>query len=97
MKELIKEHIDKVAGEYKIKRIYLFGSAVRNDMNDSSDIDLVVAFDGKENLGDRFLSFMLDIQKKFNKKTDIITEKMLNQNPYFKKSVESEWEIIYGQ
>lgn len=96
MKESIKEYINKIAGSYRIDKVYLFGSAARNDMNDNSDIDLIAVFDGKENIGDRFLGFIMDIQKRFNRKADVITEKMLNKNPYFKKNVENDLEIIYG-
>jgi len=96
MKELIKEYINKIAGAYKIDKVYLFGSMARNEMNDNSDIDLVIVFNGKEDLGDRFLDFILDIQKKFNRRADVITEKMLSKNPYFKKNVENDLEIIYG-
>jgi len=96
MKKMIKEYINKIAESYQIDKVYLFGSMARNDMDDNSDIDLVVVFDGKANLGDRFLNFILDIQKKFNRRADVITEKMLSKNPYFKKNVENDLEIIYG-
>ncbi len=96
MKKMIKEYINKIAGSYQIDKVYLFGSIARNEMNDNSDIDLVVVFDGKEDSGDRFLNFILDIQKKFNRRADVITEKMLSKNPYFKKNVENDLEIIYG-
>jgi len=96
MKKMIKEYINKIAESYQIDKVYLFGSMARNEMDDNSDIDLVVVFDGKEDLGDRFLDFILDIQKKFNRRADVITEKMLSKNPYFKKNVENDLEIIYG-
>jgi len=96
MKKMIKEYINKIAESYQIDKVYLFGSMARNEMDDNSDIDLIVVFDGKEDLGDRFLDFILDIQKKFNRRADVITEKMLSKNPYFKKNVENDLEIIYG-
>jgi len=96
MKKMIKEYINKIAESYQIDKVYLFGSMARNDMDDNSDIDLVVVFDGKEDLGDRFLDFILDSQKKFNRRANVITEKMLSKKPYFKKNVENDLEIIYG-
>jgi hypothetical protein len=45
--KIIAQHRDKLAREYGIKSIALFGSVVRNEATPESDIDLLVEFDGR--------------------------------------------------
>jgi predicted nucleotidyltransferase len=44
----IKHAILKVAGEYPLKKVKLFGSYANNNAKDSSDIDLLVEFNNND-------------------------------------------------
>lgn len=40
--DTVKKFKDKIANEYGIKRVILFGSAARGEMRENSDIDIIV-------------------------------------------------------
>jgi uncharacterized protein len=45
--KIIAEHREKLAGEFGVKSLALFGSVVRDEATPSSDVDLLVEFDGR--------------------------------------------------
>ena len=61
--------------EYNIKRIAIFGSAIREDFNEESDIDLVVEFERP--IGFKFLELCDFFETLFKRKVDIITSEGL--------------------
>ena len=75
---LLKGHLD-ILGKYKVKRIGLFGSYVRGEQKEKSDIDLVVEFDlsafgqNFEGLFDVFIGLSSYLEELFGKKVDILT------------------------
>ena len=36
--------IKAICKEHKVKELYVFGSAARNEMNDKSDVDFIIKF-----------------------------------------------------
>ncbi len=44
--KIIADHREKLAKEFGIKSLALFGSVVRNEASPASDVDLLVEFDG---------------------------------------------------
>jgi predicted nucleotidyltransferase len=45
--KIIAEHREKLAAEFGIKSLALFGSVVRDEATSASDVDLLVEFDGR--------------------------------------------------
>src|SRR5659263_745286 len=45
--------VEKLTSLINIKKVYLFGSVARNDLNEGSDIDLAIRGDFKERFLDR--------------------------------------------
>ena len=45
--KIIAQHREKLAREFRIKSLALFGSAVRDEATPASDVDLLVEFDGR--------------------------------------------------
>jgi uncharacterized protein len=45
--KIIAEHRERLAGEFGVKSLALFGSLVRNEATTASDVDLLVEFDGR--------------------------------------------------
>lgn len=75
--------IEKIKGFENVKFIFLFGSAVRNDMKSNSDIDLCIYYDGKEDEAFRFRLKVLS--ELFDEKYDV---KIFQQLPlYIRKEV----------
>ena len=42
--EYIRDVITPIAKQYKIKRVYLFGSYARGDYNEHSDVDFIKTY-----------------------------------------------------
>ena len=74
--------------EFGIVKLGLFGSYVRNEQKADSDIDIIVEFEaGKKNYA-RFFSLSEFLERLFNKKVDLLTDKGIS--PYLKPSIEKE-------
>jgi predicted nucleotidyltransferase len=75
---------EKFSSKYQISNLILFGSYARDENLQSSDIDIAIDTD----LSDYFLlyDFKEDLEKKFNKKVDIVRLRE-QMNPYLKKRI----------
>ena len=82
--------------QHHVERLYLFGSALSSNFNDSSDIDLLIQF-GEVNLADYFSNYM-DLKEKleelFNRPVDLVEEQAV-RNPIFRQVLNREKKIIY--
>lgn len=82
---------------YNVKTLYAFGSVVSNQLNDKSDIDLIVDFEpiDLENYVDNYFDFKFSLQDIFKRPVDLIEEKAI-KNPYFKQVVNNQRKLVYG-
>lgn len=73
--------------KYKVKRIGLLGSHLRDEASKKSDIDLLV--DLEEKTFDNFIELAFALEKIFDKKVDLLIEKGISPYilPYIKKEV----------
>lgn len=89
MTKLNKENILSILKENKnnlrqfgVLKIGLFGSYIRNESTDLSDIDFIVEFEeGKKNY-DNFITLTFFLEKLFKKEVDLLTLDSLS--PYIK-------------
>lgn len=74
--------------KYRVRKIGLFGSYVRNESSKKSDIDLLVDFE--EKTFDNFIELAFELEKIFNKKVDLLTEEGISPYilPYIKNEVQ---------
>lgn len=74
--------------KYRVKRIGLFGSYIRNESSKRSDIDLLVDFE--EKTFDNFIELAFELEKIFDRKIDLLTEKGISPYilPYIKNEVQ---------
>jgi len=70
--EEIKKVIAKIAPEYKITKVTLFGSRARGDNREDSDIDLIVDFPKGTSLITHS-SLKIDLEEIFGVKVDVIS------------------------
>ncbi len=68
----IKENKDKIKS-FGIKKIGIFGSAVRDEMNEKSDIDIVVEFEKGKATFKNVCGVVDFLEKLFGRKVDILT------------------------
>ena len=69
----IKKGIEKIAPEYKLTKVTLFGSRARGNFREDSDVDLIVEF-SKDQMVTLFTlaGLMIDLEEIFGVKVDVI-------------------------
>lgn len=89
----LSEHKDEFSKRFGITKLGLFGSYVRNDAKENSDIDILVELEN--NLTDihtKKSDFKQILENYFNLKVDIAREKYLK--PLAKKEILNEVEYV---
>ena len=69
----LQEHRDEIERRYRVKRFSLFGSAARDELQEDSDVDVLVAFDGPATF-DGYLGLKFYLEELLGKKVDLVTE-----------------------
>jgi hypothetical protein len=83
---------------HKVKSLYAFGSVLTDQFNTNSDIDFIVDFSNinVEDYADNYFDFKFSLQNILKRPIDLLEEKAI-KNPYFKKSVNQQRKLVYGQ
>lgn len=74
----IKEKLSPILRAYGIKKASVFGSVSRGDDHSDSDVDLLVELGRPMDLY-AYIDLQDEIEKKLQKKVDIVTNKSLNK------------------
>ncbi|PON18921.1 DNA polymerase subunit beta [Candidatus Entotheonella serta] len=93
--EAIQLELNAICQEFELQQLDLIGSAVRDDFSPESDIDVLVTFQGDENLVYRFFCLKDRLEQLFGRKVDVIEERAI-RNPYFKRAVNHDRIPIYA-
>ena len=83
----LRGFMDMNKDRYEIIRIGIFGSAARNNMNEQSDIDVVVEL-GKPDLF-YLIGIKQDLEEKFHRPVDIVRYRD-RMNAFLKKRIDKE-------
>ncbi|MFP3090606.1 nucleotidyltransferase family protein [Treponema sp. TIM-1] len=90
------DEIVAICKKYYINELSIFGSSLRDDFNQNSDIDILVSFYEKSNIT---LFDIIDLENEFskilNREVDIVEKEAL-KNPIRKNKILSTREIIYA-
>ncbi len=90
-----QKNIDVIAARYNIKELSVFGSSVRTDFNERSDIDLLIEFKDSEKVS---LMDIIDIQDYFEqitKRSVDIVEPAGLKNPYRREAILKSKVLLY--
>lgn len=87
----IREKILNALKQNDVKRASLFGSVVRGELSDESDIDVLVEFKGKKSLLD-LVGLKLELEEMLKRKVDVLTYNSLH--PLLKDRILREQEVI---
>ena len=77
----------------RIRRLAVFGSALRDDFRPDSDLDLLVEFEPDTRVGLRFFGLERELSQLFGQQVDLNTPNFLS--PYFRNEVMAEAENLY--
>jgi predicted nucleotidyltransferase len=83
---------DFCRGHY-IRRLAVFGSALREDFRDQSDLDVLVEFDPGHVPGMAFFGMERELPNLLGRRVDLNTSEFLS--PYFRDEVLAEAEVQY--
>jgi predicted nucleotidyltransferase len=91
-----KEFIEKLKNFFKSKPVlkaYLFGSIVRNESDENSDVDILVELDYSRPIGLGFVKMHLELEALLDKKVDLLTSKSVSKHilPF----IENEKVLVY--
>ncbi|MCK9329353.1 MAG: nucleotidyltransferase domain-containing protein [Candidatus Cloacimonetes bacterium] len=86
----------EVIKKFKIKELYLFGSILREDFSENSDIDILIVFQENSNYSlFEFMELKEELEMCLNRKVDLV-EKDGITNPYRRKKILSTARRIYA-
>ncbi|MDA0745596.1 MAG: nucleotidyltransferase domain-containing protein [bacterium] len=79
-----------------VKRLELVGSAAREDFQpESSDIDVLIEFEGNHALFDRYFELKFGLERILGRKVDVIQRGAI-KNPHLRATLERDKIAIYG-
>ena len=81
---------------YRVRKLALFGSVLRDDFTPNSDVDVLVEFEDGAQIGlFGFARMEAELSRLLGRKVDLHTPGFLS--PYFRDEVMREAEVIYEQ
>ncbi|MDE2853154.1 MAG: nucleotidyltransferase domain-containing protein [Chloroflexota bacterium] len=83
--DLPLDDIRKYCKRQPIRRLSVFGSAIRGDMRPDSDIDLLVEYRVEAKVGMEFFQHMVDLGKIIGREVDLRTPQDLSR--YFRQAI----------
>ena len=91
-----KDRLSRLCKKWKVQELAVFGSILRPDFNEDSDIDLLITFDEEApwSLFD-FVEMQTDFEHTFGRAVDIVEKKAL-RNPFRRHSILSDHQVIYA-
>jgi len=89
--EGLKDKIIPVLERYEVKRAAVFGSFVRRERKENSDIDILVEFKGEKSLLD-LAGLKIELEEALKRKVDVLTYNSLH--PLLKDRILREQKVI---
>jgi len=88
----IKKNVAKIAKKYDVERIYLFGSYVKGQTKENSDIDLYM----ESNLyGLEYFEFVEQLRENLKKKVEVLSEKTVQEHSKIDDEIKKTGVLIY--
>ena len=78
-----------------VLKAYLFGSYVRGQADNLSDIDILVDLDYSQRIGLGFVQMQIDLERMLKTKVDLVSSNSLSK--YIKPLVDKEKRLIYAR
>lgn len=94
-----QQEIEEFCQRWKVKEFYLFGSVLRDDFNEQSDIDVMVQFFPNPGWGLEFVTMKYELEEIFCCKVDLVTKKSIERSHNWirREDILSSAKLIYEQ
>jgi len=91
-----KDRLIELCINHKVKELYLFGSALTERFQDSSDIDMLIQFYPVDLMDyfDNYMDLKEKLEQLFNRPVDLVENQAI-RNPIFRRIVDREKQLIY--
>ena len=88
IEKYLLEHRDDLA-KMNVKRIGVFGSFIRNEQTEKSDIDFLVEYQKGAKSFDNYIALVNYLEKSFSRNVDLLTPESISKylKPYIDKEV----------
>jgi uncharacterized protein len=87
-----------LCGRYGVRRLALFGSALRDDFDSGrSDLDFLVEFSttSPQEHAETYFGLLEDLESLFGRRVDLV-ELGAVRNPYLRREIEEQQETLYA-
>jgi uncharacterized protein len=91
--EFPRQRLFELCRRHRIKRLALFGSALRDDFSADSDIDLLVEFEPGIRIGLAFFAIERELSELLGRRVDLNTQAFIS--PEFRDAVNAEARTLY--
>jgi predicted nucleotidyltransferase len=97
IEEPILFQIKELCKTNKVKTLFAFGSVVRDDYNENSDVDLIVDIDEKDpfKYTDIYFNLKTKLEEILKRQVDLLEERAI-KNKFFRNELENTKVMIYG-
>ena len=83
----LKDNLEQIRQRFSVERLSVFGSVVRDEVGEDSDVDVLVVFEKKANF-DIFMDLKFYLEELLGMGVDLVTEKALR--PQVRRAIEQE-------
>jgi len=92
-----KDAIEALCRRHDVRRLFAFGSVLSDRLSADSDVDLVVEFSGVDlsSYADNHYSFKFALEAMLAHPVDLLEEQAI-RNPFFKKNLEAQRQLLYA-
>jgi len=97
IEEFKLKQIQELCKTNKVKTLFAFGSVLRADFNENSDVDLVVDIDEKDpfEYTDIYFNLKSKLEDILKLQVDLLEERAI-KNKFFRRELENTKVMIYG-
>lgn len=74
VRKILLEHKEEITEKYKVKKIGLFGSYVRGEQKEESDVDVLVEFEEGYKTFDNYMDLKFFLESLFSASVDLLIE-----------------------
>lgn len=91
------KQIASLCRKYSVKELYVFGSALREDFGQNSDIDLAVVFsrNGVAGSFDQYFNFKTELEQLLQRPVDLVCSASV-RNSIFQRELDETKRLIYA-